>query len=55
MSKEKQRKMHEIMLEDDLKGLETKLTQQFLADNKFIQDQINQPIESQKPKFLPKI
>ena len=54
MSKEEQRKMHEKMLEDDLKGLESKLTQQFLADNKFIQDQINQPIESQKPKSLPK-
>ena len=36
MSKEEQRKMHEKMLEDDLKGLESKLTQQFLADNKFI-------------------
>ena len=54
MTKEEQRKMHEKMLEDDLKGLESKLTQQFLADNKFIQDQINQPIESQKPKSLPK-
>ena len=54
MSKEEQRKMHEKMLEDDLKGLESKLTQQFLADNKFIQDQINQPIEPQKPKSLPK-
>ena len=54
MSKEEQRKMHEKMLEDDLKGLESKLTQQFLADNKFIQDQINQPIENQKPKSLPK-
>ena len=56
MSKEEQRKMHEKMLEDDLKGLESKLTQQFLADNKFIQDQINQPIEiqSSKPKSLPK-
>ena len=54
MSKEEQRKMHEKMLEDDLKGLESKLTQQFLADNKFIQDQINQPIESKKPKSLPK-
>ena len=54
MSKEEQRKMHEKMLEDDLKGLESKLTQQFLADNKFIQDQINQPIESQKLKSLPK-
>ena len=54
MSKEEQRKMHEKMLEDDLKGLESKLTQQFLADNKFIQDQINQPIEIQKPKSMPK-
>ena len=54
MSKEEQRKMHEKMLEDDLKGLESKLTQQFLADNKFIQDQINQPIETTKPKSLPK-
>ena len=54
ISKEEQRKIHEKMLEDDLKGLESKLTQQFLADNKFIQDQINQPIESQKPKSLPK-
>ena len=54
MSKEEQRKMHEKMLEDDLKGLESKLTQQFLADNKFIQDQINQPIEIQKPKSVPK-
>jgi len=54
MSKEEQRKMHEKMLEDDLQGLESKLTQQFLADNKFIQDQINQPIEPQKPKSLPK-
>ena len=56
MSKEEQRKMHEKMLEEDLKGLESKLTQQFLADNKFIQDQINQPIEiqSSKPKSLPK-
>ena len=54
MSKEEQRKMHEKMLEDDLKGLESKLTQQFLLDNKFIQDQINQPIENQKPKSLPK-
>ena len=42
------------MLENDLKGLESKLTQQFLADNKFIQDQINQPIKSLKPKSLPK-
>ena len=56
ISKEEQRKIHEKMLEDDLKGLESKLTQQFLADNKFIQDQINQPIEiqSSKPKSLPK-
>ena len=54
MTKEEQRKMHEKMLEDDLKGLESKLTQQFLADNKFIQDQINQPLEPQKPKSLPK-
>ena len=54
MSKEEQRKMHEKMLEDDLKGLESKLTQQFLADNKFIQDQINQPLDIQKPKSLPK-
>ena len=54
MSKEEQRKMHEKMLEDDLKGLESKLTQQFLLDNKFIQDQINQPIEPTKPKSLPK-
>ena len=56
MTKEEQRKMHEKMLEDDLKGLESKskLTQQFLLDNKFIQDQINQPIEPPKPKSLPK-
>ena len=56
MTKEEQRKMHEKMLEDDLKGLESKskLTQQFLLDNKFIQDQINQPIEPSKPKSLPK-
>ena len=54
MTKEEQRKMHEKMLEDDLKGLESKLTQQFLLDNKFIQDQINQPIEPTKPKSLPK-
>ena len=54
MSKEEQRKIHEKMLEDDLKGLESKLTQQFLADNKFIQDQINQPLDIQKPKSLPK-
>ena len=54
MTKEEQRKMHEKMLEDDLKGLESKLTQQFLADNKFIQDQINQPLDIQKPKSLPK-
>ena len=54
MTKEEQRKMHEKMLEDDLKGLESKLTQQFLMDNKFIQDQINQPIEPTKPKSLPK-
>ena len=43
MSKEEQRKIHEKMLEDDLKGLESKLTQQFLADNKFIQDQNRHP------------
>ena len=54
MTKDEQRKMHEKMLEDDLKGLESKLTQQFLLDNKFIQDQINQPIEPTKPKSLPK-
>jgi len=54
MTKEEQRKMHEKMLEDDLKGLESKLTQQFLLDNKFIQDQINMPIEPTKPKSLPK-
>ena len=54
MTKEEQRKMHEKMLEDDLKGLESKLTQQFLLDNKFIQDQINQPIGPTKPKSLPK-
>ena len=46
MTKEEQRKMHEKMLEDDLKGLESKLTQQFLLDNKFIQDQIN-PVEKE--------
>ena len=54
MDKEEQRKMHEKMLEDDLKGLESKLTKQFLADNKFIQDQINQPIDIPKTKSLPK-
>ena len=54
MTKEEQRKMHEKMLEDDLKGLESKLTQQFYLDRKFIQDQINQPIEPVKPKSLPK-
>ena len=53
MTKEEQRKMHEKMLEDDLKGLESKLTQQFLADSKFIQGQINQPLDP-KPKSLPK-
>ena len=54
MTKDEQRKMHEKMLEDDLKGIESKLTQQFLLDKKFIEDQINQPIEPQKPKSVPK-
>ena len=54
MTKDEQRKMHEKMLEDDLKGIESKLTQQFLLDKKFIEDQINQPIEPPKPKSVPK-
>ena len=32
---------HEKMLEDDLKGIESKLTKQFLQDSKFILNQIN--------------
>ena len=55
LNQEEQRKMHEKMLEDDLNGIESKLTKQFLADEKFIEDQIKQPIDqSPKAKSLPK-
>jgi chromosome segregation ATPase len=39
-------KIHEKMLEDDLNGVESKLTKQFLSDSKFIQDQM----ENEPPK-----
>ena len=35
------RKEHEKMLEDDLNGIESKLTKQFLKDSAFIYNQIN--------------
>ena len=38
---EAQRKMHEKMLENDLAGIESELTKKFLADNKFLLDQMN--------------
>jgi hypothetical protein len=44
--REKMQKIHEKMLEDDLNGVESKLTKQFLSDSKFIQDQM----ENEPPK-----
>ena len=47
---EELRKEHEQMLEDDLKGIESKLTKQFLADNRFILNQINSALPGAEPK-----
>ena len=47
------RKEHEKMLEDDLNGIESKLTKQFLKDSAFIYNQINEG-QSQKASSLPK-
>ena len=47
------RQEHEKMLEDDLKGIESKLTKQFLQDSKFILNQINEN-QSQKSGSVPK-
>ena len=41
------------MLEDDLNGIESKLTKQFLKDSAFIQNQINEG-QSQKASLIPK-
>ena len=47
------RKEHEKMLEDDLNGIESKLTKQFLKDSAFIYNQINEG-QSQKASLIPK-
>ena len=47
------RKEHEKMLEDDLNGIESKLTKQFLKDSAFIYIQINEG-QSQKASLIPK-
>ena len=47
------RKEHEKMLEDDLNGIESKLTKQFLKDSAFIYNQINEG-QNQKASSLPK-
>ncbi len=41
------------MLEDDLNGIESKLTKQFLKDSAFIYNQINEG-QSQKASLIPK-
>ena len=51
LTEEQLNQIHEKMLEDDLNGIESKLTKQFLADNKFIMDQIN---NAQKSSSVPK-
>ena len=50
--REKLQKIHEKMLEDDLNGVESKLTKQFLLDSKFIQDQMEN--EAPKASSVPK-
>ena len=50
--REKLQKIHEKMLEDDLNGVESKLTKQFLSDSKFIQEQLEN--ESPKASSVPK-
>ncbi len=50
--REKLQKIHEKMLEDDLNGVESKLTKQFLSDSKFIQEQMEN--ESPKASSVPK-
>ena len=47
------RKEHEKMLEDNLNGIESKLTKQFLKDSAFIYNQINEG-QSQKASLIPK-
>lgn len=47
------RKENEKMLEDDLNGIESKLTKQFLKDSAFIYNQINEG-QSQKASLIPK-
>lgn len=61
---ESQRKLHEQMLQDDLEGIESKLTKEFLANNNFLMDQVKVPenasgiylenFKSQKSKSQPK-
>ena len=52
-SSDKLRLEHEKMLENDLKGIESEYTKQFLQNDKFIHNQINE-IQSQKSQSVPK-